>query len=166
MHGKRQLLRMQRLAEQDRQRTARRLKFVPFVLQFFQARQQFLQLRRVLAQLDAQLLRLHHDVAPPRQVADQHRARVAHASRVNVFVTPRHLLHRVDVRPPLVRKRRRTHPRLPRAVPQIGDLIHILRQIPQLPQRRRRHATLPQLERNASESRSSNCNCPSAPRNH
>ena len=130
-----------------RQRTARRLKFVTFVLQFFDARQDLLQLRRVLVQVDPQLLRFHHDIAAPRQVADQHRAPVAHARRVNVFVTLRHLLHRVDVRPPFVRKRRRTDPRLPRAVPQIGNLIHILRQFPQLPQRRRRHTTPPQLER-------------------
>ena len=146
MKHKRLDLRIKGFAEQHGQRTARGLKFVTFVLQFFQVRKHLLQLRRVLAQFDAQFLRLHDDVAPASQVADQDAPPVAHQRRVNVLEAPRHLLHRVDVHAPFMGERRLAHPGLVRVVPEVRDLVHELRKLPQLRQRLLRHAPLLHLE--------------------
>ena len=99
----------------------------------------------------AQLLRFHDDVAPAGQIADQHAPPVAHQRRVDVLETARHLLHRVDVHAAFVGERRLAHPRLPRVVAQVGDLIHELRELPQLRQRLLRHAALLHLERHVGD---------------
>jgi hypothetical protein len=117
------------------------------MLQGLDARQDFPQLRRVIGKFDAQFPRLHHDVAAPGQIADEHVARVADRGRINVLVAADDFLHRVDVRAALVRKRRRTDPRLARVVAQVGDFIHELRKVLEQRQRRRRHAAFAQFEK-------------------
>ena len=44
------------------------------------------------------------------------------------------LLHCIDVHAAFMRKRRGAHPWLTRIVPQIGDLIHEVRKVPQVAQ--------------------------------
>ena len=67
----------ERLADEQCQRTFGGFEFVALVLQFLDAIQDRLQFRRVVCELEAEFLRLHHDVAAAREVADEDVARVA-----------------------------------------------------------------------------------------
>ena len=126
--------------DEQRERTFRRLKLVARVLQFLDARENGLQLRRVVVHLEAEFLRLHHDVAAAREIADEHAACVAHGLRIDMLVTVRELLHRVHMHPALVREGRRANPRLAGAVADVRDLVHELRKLLELRQRFRREA--------------------------
>ncbi len=92
----------------------------------------WLQFRRVVRELEAEFLRLHHNVAAAGEIADEHGARVADERRVNVLVARSEFLHGVDVHAALVRKRRRADPRQARVVTHVRDLIHELRKFLQL----------------------------------
>ena len=67
-------------ANQHRQRAACGFKFVALMFQPFDLGQNFAQFGRVIGKLDAQFPRLHHDVAAPGQIADEHVARIADAA--------------------------------------------------------------------------------------
>ena len=74
------------LANQQRQRPVGCLKFIALMLQFLDAIQNRLQLRRVAREFETKFLRLHHNVAAARQVADEDGARIAHVRRIDVLV--------------------------------------------------------------------------------
>src|SRR5213592_2693754 len=90
--------RRQRAAEEQRERAVRRLELVALMLQLFDAGEYVAELRRVARHLESELPRLHDDVAPPGQVADEDMAAVADERRIQVLVAADHLLDRVDVR--------------------------------------------------------------------
>ena len=127
---------LQDFADQQGQRAFRRLKFKAFVLQVFDPGKNGFEFGRIIGQGKAQFLSLHHDVAAAGQIADQHPPAVPDHGRVNVLKTPRNLLHRIHMHAALVREGSRSHPGLAGIVPEIGDLIDELRQLPQHASRR------------------------------
>jgi hypothetical protein len=72
------------------------------VLERLDARQHVAQLRRVVRDLEAELARLHHDVAAAGEVAHEHVTRVADGRRVDVLVAADHFLDGVHVGAALV----------------------------------------------------------------
>ena len=72
--GERRLPVLQQFADQKGERTFRGFEFVALMLQFFDAGENRLQLRRVVGDFETEFLRLEHDVALAGEVADENGA--------------------------------------------------------------------------------------------
>jgi hypothetical protein len=68
--------------DEQRQRSVRGLELVPFVLERFDALEHRVELRRIGGDVEPELARLHDDVAPAGELADQHLAAVADERRI------------------------------------------------------------------------------------
>ena len=105
------------------------------------------ELGRVLRDVEPQLARLHDDVAPAGEVADQNVTRVPDKGRIDVFVAPQQLLHRVHVRSTFVGERGGAHPRQARVRASVRDFVDKLRELGERGQRLGRHRGRVELER-------------------
>src|SRR5436189_5680276 len=89
----RRFLMLENLANDQCQRAFSGLELIALMLQLFDARQNFLQFRRIALELETDLMCLHHDVAAAGEIADKHTSRVSNGSRVNMLVTAGEFLH-------------------------------------------------------------------------
>src|SRR5947208_9545878 len=106
----RRFLMLENLANDQCQRAFSGLELIALMLQLFDARQNFLQFRRIALELETELMCLHHDVAAAGEIADKHTSRVTHCCWIDVLITSRELLNGIYVLAAFVRESRGAYP--------------------------------------------------------
>jgi len=120
---------LEQLLHEDVEAGISRFVFVAGVLELLELLKNVAHFGRVFAEVHAQLVRLHQDVAAAAQFADQHAAMVANRFRFDVLIAPRHLFDGIDVDAALMRERSRADKRLADVMAHVREIIDEHRQI-------------------------------------